>query len=126
MSPSAEDRDQLFKAFGRAFFKRDVDALYETVTEEFIWNSLDQDGNVKSISGRAAVGVQLTTKSPTLTNVRFEDVVYHHAPDATFMTFRLSATNTETGAPHEEVGVERYTFKDSKIAIKDVYRKQTP
>ena len=119
----ADDRDQLFKAFGRAFFKRDVDALYDTVTEDFIWYSLDQSGNVKAVSGRADVGQQLNTRSPKLENVRFEDVVYHHAPDATFMTFRLTATNTETGQPHAEVGVERYTFSDGRIAIKDVYRK---
>jgi ketosteroid isomerase-like protein len=123
MSLPAEDRDQLFKAFGRAFFKRDVDALYETVTEDFVWNALERDGSVKAVSGRDQVSAQLNRRSPQLENVRFEDVVYHHAPDATFMTFRLTATNAQTGQPHEEVGVERYTFRDGRIAIKDVYRK---
>ena len=54
---------------------------------------------------------------------RFEDVVYHHAPDASFMTFRLIETDKATGASREECGVERYTFKDGRIAVKDVYRK---
>jgi ketosteroid isomerase-like protein len=122
-SPSAEERDVLFKAFGRAFFKRDVEALYETVTEDFAWLTLDEAGNGKRVTGREAVGAQLNKRSDKLEKVRFEDVVYHHAPDATFMTFRLTATNIATGQPHEEVGVERYTFKDGKIAVKDVYRK---
>ena len=39
------------------------------------------------------------------------------------MTFRLTATRKSDGAPHEEVGIERYTFKDGRIAVKDVYRK---
>jgi ketosteroid isomerase-like protein len=123
MSLSAGDRDALFKQFGRAFFKRDVDALYETVTEDFVWSSLDADGSPRTITGRAAVAAKLAKRSATLDNIRFEDVVYHHAPDATFMTFRLTATQKATGAPHEEVGVERYTFRDGRIAVKDVYRK---
>ena len=124
MSMPTEDRDVLFKNFARAFFKRDVDALYETVTEDFVWSSLDADGSTRTITGRDAVAEKLNQRSANLENVRFEDVVYHHAPDATFMTFRLTATRKDTGAPHEEVGVERYTFRDGRIAVKDVYRKQ--
>ena len=123
MSLPAEDRDSLFKAFGRAFFRRDVDALYETVTDDFVWYTLDKDGNAQAITGREAVGAQLNQRSATLENIRFEDVVYHHASDATFMTFRLTATNSATGKPHEDIGVERYTFRDGRIAVKDVYKK---
>lgn len=124
MTLPAADRDVLFKNFARAFFKRDIDALYETVTEDFTWASLDADGSTRTITGREAVAAKLNQRSETLENVRFEDVVYHHAPDATFMTFRLTATRKDDGAAHEEVGVERYTFKDGRIAVKDVYRKQ--
>ena len=123
MSMPAEDRDVLFKNFARAFFKKDVDALYETVTEDFIWASLDADGSTRTITGREAVAEKLTPRSATLENVRCEAVVYHPAPDATFMTFRLTATRADTGEPHEEAGIERYTFKDGRIAVKDVYRK---
>ena len=123
MSLPASDRDILFKAFGRAFFKRDVDALYETVTDDFVWLTLDREGNAKAVSGREAVAEQLRQRSPNLENIRFEDVVYHHAPDATFMTFRLTATNKDTGTPYEDIGVERYTFRDGRIAVKDVYKK---
>ena len=47
----------------------------------------------------------------------------HHAPDATFMTFRITYTDTATGRACEETGVERYIFKDGRIALKDVYVK---
>ena len=123
MSLPAESRDALFKGFGRAFFKRDVEALYETVTSDFQWLTLDNDGNKRVITGREAVDAQLQKRSTELENIRFEDVIYHHAPDATFMTFRITATNKATGAPHEDIGVERYTFKDGRIAVKDVYKK---
>ncbi len=123
MSLPASDRDILFKNFSRAFFRRDIDALYETVTEDFTWGSLGPDGATETITGRDAIAARLNQRSTRLDNIRFEDVVYHHAPDATFMTFRLTATRKDTGEPHEEIGVERYTFRDGKIAVKDVYRK---
>ena len=123
MTADTNERDALFKAFGRAFFRRDVDALYETVSPDFTWMSLDPNGDAKSITGRAAVAEQLNKRSDTLESIRFEDVHYHHAPDATFMTFRLTATRKDNGEPHQEIGVERYTFKDGRIATKDVYRK---
>ena len=121
--PTAAERDALFKAFARAFFKRDVDALYETVTPDFVWNTLDEKGAVSTVSGRESVAAQLARRPASLDNLRFEDVRYHHAPEASFMTFRLSATDRRSGEPHVEVGVERYVFRDGRIAVKDVYRK---
>lgn len=123
MSLPDPERDALFKAFGRAFFKRDVDALYETVTDDFVWYTIDESGKARAITGRDAVGTQLQRRSAMLENIRFEDVVYHHAPDATFMTFRLTARKIDTGEPYEDIGVERYTFRDGRIAVKDVYKK---
>ena len=61
------------------------------------------------------------THPGTQANVRFEDVVYHHAPEATFMTYRVTGEVAATGEPFERVGVERYTFNDGRIAEKDVY-----
>jgi ketosteroid isomerase-like protein len=123
MALSAAERDQLFKSFARAFFRRDVDALYQTVAPEFSWHTVDEAGEAHVLSGREAISKQLAKRSDRLENVRFEDVVYHHAPEATFMTFRLTATDKTTGRAHEEIGVERYTFKDGLILTKDVYRK---
>ncbi len=119
-----EQRDQLFKDFARAFFKKDLDALYQTVTDDFAWHSLDENGDGKIVTGRDAVAAQLSRPAGALENVRFNDVVYHHTPEASFMTFRITAVRKDTQEPHEEIGVERYTFRDGKIAIKDVYRKR--
>jgi len=123
MPPTPLERDALFKAFGRAFFKRDSVALYEVCSDDFTWMTFREDGVAKTITGKVAIDAQLQQRSAVLENVRFEDVHYHHAPEATFMTFRLTATRKDTGAAHEEIGIERYTFKDGRIAMKDVYRK---
>lgn len=123
MSPSSSERDALFKTFGRAWFKRDAELLYQATTPDFRWLSVDADGRVRVITGKDAVAAEFAAMGGGNVQRRFEDVVYHHAPDASFMTFRLIETDKGTGAAREEAGVERYTFKDGRIAVKDVYRK---
>lgn len=125
MAPTAAERDVLFRTFGRAWFKRDAELLYEAVAPDFVWQANDGDGAVRRITGKAAVAEALAATATGNVQRRFEDVVYHHAPEATFMTFRLIETDKETGAVREEAGVERYTFKNGRIALKDVYRKPT-
>ena len=44
-------------------------------------------------------------------------------PTRLFMTFRVSEIMRETGERRVQLGVERCTFRDGKIATKDVYRK---
>lgn len=123
MSPSSSERDALFKTFGRAWFKRDAELLYLATTPDFRWLSVDADGRVRIITGKDAVAAEFAAMGGGNVQRRFEDVVYHHAPDASFMTFRLIETDKDTGATREEAGIERYTFKDGRIAVKDVYRK---
>ena len=54
---------------------------------------------------------------------RFHDVAYHHAGDFSFMTFRVSETLRANGEQREQRGIESYSFRDGKLATKDVYRK---
>ena len=122
-SPSSADRDALFKTFGRAFFKRDLDLMYQAVTPDFVWASHGPDGTVVALRTRAEVAGHFADQSGKVEGVRFSDVIYHHAADATFMTFKMSHVDKATGRTIEEAGVERYTFRDGRIALKDVYRK---
>lgn len=123
--PSSAERDALFKTFGRAWFKRDVALLYEAVTPDFEWRFSDGAGRRATIGSREAVAAEFAAMSARASKVQFADVVYHHAPEATFMTFRVIETDPVTGAVlAEDVGVERYTFRDGRIAVKDVYRKR--
>ena len=120
MVPSIEARDELFKKFGRAFFKQDLDAMYEVVTEDFTYSILVADAP-RIMKTRQQVADFFIERKGTQKDVRFEDVVFHHAPDATFMTYRVVGVEVASGAAFERVGVERYTFRDGRIAEKDVY-----
>ena len=120
MNPSTEARDVLFKKFGRAFFKQDLDAMYEVVTEDFTYSILVND-EPRQMNTREQVAAFFDERRGIQKDVRFEDVVFHHAPDATFMTYRVTGKDAATDAPFERIGVERYTFRDGRIAEKDVY-----
>ena len=120
MNPTESARDLLFKKFGRAFFKQDLDAMYEVVTANFTYSIL-VDGATRTMQIRDQVAAFFKERNGTQRDVRFEDVVFHHAAEATFMTYRVTGTDLATGATFEKVGVERYTFKDGRIAEKDVY-----
>ena len=65
----------------------------------------------------------MPSKKALFSAQRFHDVAYHHAGDMTFMTFRVSETVRATGEQREQRGVESYTFRDDRLATKDVYRK---
>ena len=123
MIPSPDERDELFKRFARALFRGDMDALYQAVTADFVWSFHDGLAVTKSLRGPDAIAAHLAEQKALLSAQRFHDVVYHHAGDISFMTFRVSETVRATGEQREQLGIERYGFADGKLATKDVYRK---
>ena len=128
MAPSVAEREALFRAFARAFFKEDLDALYGVVSEDFIWHAppVGAGASSRAIQGREAIGAYFAERRALYQSVRFEDVTYHHAADASFMSFRMIAVARADGETHQVLGVERYVFKDGKLALKDVYVKPLP
>ncbi len=123
MAPAPAERDELLKGFARALFKGDIDALYAVVTPDFLWSFHDGLGLTKSLADPVAIAAHLAEQKALLSAQRFHDVVYHHAGEMTFMTFRVSETLRATGEAREQRGIESYTFADGKLATKDVYRK---
>ena len=121
--PSATERNELFKRFARALFGADINALYQLVTPDFRWSFHDGLVVTKSLTGPAAIRTHLAEQKALLSAQRFHEVAYHHAGDMTFMTFRVSETVQATGEQREQRGIESYTFRDGKLATKDVYRK---
>jgi ketosteroid isomerase-like protein len=126
MAPSLAERDQLFKDFARALFRNDMDALYQFVTSDFLWSFHDGLTVTKSLTGPDAIGAHLTEQKTLFSDQRFHDVAYHHAGELTFMTFRVSETLRASGEQREQRGIESYTFRDGRLATKDVYRKPVP
>ena len=123
MTPAAAERDALFQAFARALFKNDMDAMYEVVTPGFVWRYHDGISMERVLTGRAAIAAHIAERKAFFSASRFHDVVYHHLPEVSFMTFRVSETVRATGEQREQCGIEHYTFEDGKLATKDVYRK---
>ena len=123
MIPIPADRDELFKRFARALFKGDMDALYQVVTPDFVWSFHDGLAVTKSLGDADAIAAHLAEQKALLSAQRFHDVAYHHAGDISFMTFRVRETVRATGEPREQRGIEHYTFRNGRLATKDVYRK---
>ena len=94
--------------------------MYEVVTEDFVWSVMHEE-ELRRLDSKEKVRGFFEERRGKNANVRFEDVVYHHAPDATFMTYRMTGTEVATGQDFERVGIERYTFRDGRLAEKDVY-----
>lgn len=117
------ERDALFQAFSRALFKGDLDALYQVVSSDFIWSYHDGLSVTKSLGSAAAIAAHIAEQRTLFSAQRFHDVTYHHLPDQTFMTFRVTETIKATGETREQSGIEQYTFKAGRIATKNVYRK---
>jgi ketosteroid isomerase-like protein len=123
MPPNATERDALFSGFARALFKGDLDALYQVVTPDFVWCYHDGLSEERVLASREAIADHITERKAFFAESRFHEVVYHHLPDVSFMTFRVSEIVRSTGERREQRGIERYTFTSGKIATKDVYRK---
>jgi len=123
MHPTAAERDALFEAFARALFRQDMDALYEVVSPGFVWCYHDGVSPERVLADRSAILEHLAERKAFYSASRFHDVVYHHLPEVSFMTFGVSETVRATGEQREQRGIECYTFEGGKIATKDVYRK---
>jgi hypothetical protein len=117
------EREELFRAFGRAFFKKDVEALYRVVTSDFQWRGQDDTGGVRLLDSPEAITRHFARQKELFSEQRFRDVVYQHLPDISFMTFAMTEVRRDNGAASDHQGVELYAFRDGRIALKDVYRK---
>ena len=103
-----------------------MDALYRVVTPDFTWSFHDGVAVTKSLASPAAIREHLAEQKALFSAQRFHDVAYHHAGELSFMTFRVSEILRAGGEQREQRGIESYTFRDGRLATKDVYRKPIP
>ena len=73
MNPTAEERDALFKAFGRAFFKQDLDAMYQVVTDDFTYSILVND-QPRRMNTREQVAAFFEERQGIQKDVRFKQL----------------------------------------------------
>ncbi len=123
MTPAPSDRDVLFKVFAKALFKADMPALYRAVAPDFLWSFHDGLSVTKALAGPDAIAAHIAEQKTLFAEQRFHDIAYHHLPEVSFMTMKVSEVVRATGERREQRGVESYTFRDGLILTKDVYRK---
>lgn len=125
-APTADVRDALLKAFAKALFAGDLDALYQVVTPDFVWSLPIGPAApfARRLSGRKDLAAYFAERDRLYSQMRFNDVAFHHAPDVTLMTFRVSGVWRATNESFEMQGMEQYRFRDDKICLKDAYWKR--
>jgi ketosteroid isomerase-like protein len=122
---STARRDALMRLFNKAMFARDMQALYQAVTEDFVWRvAIGPAAPVaRELGGPDAIAAYLDERTRTYENLRFNDVVTYHAPTCSFVSFRLTGHRRADASAVDVLGLERFAFRDDRIALKDAYWK---
>ena len=115
--------DDLFRRFGKAFNKADVEEIVACVTDDFEWRlaaGARPSGTV--LKGKDALKRYFGDKSQAHREARCSEARIHHAGDKLFGTFRVTGID-HAGKPFDRYGIDLYELKDGKIALKDSYLK---
>jgi len=115
--------DDLFRRFGKAFNKADVEEIAACVTDDFEWRLASGDrpsGTV--LKGKDDLRRYFADRSRAPREARYSEARIHRAGDKLFGTFRVTGTDAE-GQPFDRYGIDLYELRDGKIALKDSYLK---
>lgn len=118
-------REELMRQFNKAMFARDMQALYQAVTEDFTWQvAVGPSAPVaRALQGPSAILAYLDERAQRYEKLRFNDVATYHAPDCSFVSFRLTGLRRADASAVDVLGLERFAFRDGRIALKDAYWK---
>jgi ketosteroid isomerase-like protein len=108
-----------------AFFKRELGALRDCITEDFEWHfALGPDApHGRLYKGIAGIEQGFAERDRLMRDVRYNDVETELAGDRALMEYRVTGTFLD-GGPFNLRGVEVLSFRDGRLAKKDVYWKQ--
>ena len=115
--------DDLFRRFGKAFNKADVEEIAACVTDDFEWRlaaGTQPSGQV--LKGKDDLRRFFADKSRAHREARYSEARIHRSGDKLFGTFRVTGIDA-AGKPFDRYGIDLYELKDGKIALKDSYLK---
>ena len=115
--------DDLFRRFGKAFNKADVDEIAACVTDDFEWRlaaGARPSGTV--LNGKAGLRAYFADKSQAHREARYSEARIHRSGDKLFGTFRVTGVDAK-GQPFDRYGVDLYEVEGGKISLKDSYLK---
>ena len=116
--------DDLFRRFGKAFNKADVEEIAACVTDDFEWrlNAGGAAGRPRAEGqGRPARAIS-PTRARRIARRAISEARIHRAGDKLFGTFRVTGID-HAGKPFDRYGIDLYELRDGKIALKDSYLK---
>lgn len=115
----------LLRTFGKAFNAGDIDEILACVTDDFEWRLASgpdaPDGRI--VRGKDAVRQALRERQAEIREIRFSETEVFIADDQVIGRFRATGTYA-TGQPIDVRGVDLYTVRDGRIAVKDSYWKR--
>ena len=118
--------DDLFRRFGKAFNKADVEEIAACVTDDFEWrlNAGAAGGSPGGavLKGKEGLRAHFADKSRAHREARYSEARIHRSGTALFGTFRVTGIDAK-GQPFDRYGIDLYELKDGKIALKDSYLK---
>ena len=122
----ADAIDDLFRRFGKAFNKADVEEIAACVTDDFEWR-LNAGAAGGSPAGRVLKGkddlrAHFADRSQAHREARFSEARIHRAGDKLFGTFRVTGID-HAGKAFDRYGIDLYEIRDGKISLKDSYLK---
>jgi len=115
--------DDLFRRFGKAFNKADVEEIAACVSDDFEWRlaaGARPAGTV--LKGKDDLRRYFADKSQAHREARYSEARIHRSGDKLFGTFRVTGIDAK-GQPFDRYGIDLYELKDGKIALKDSYLK---
>ncbi len=123
---SAEQLEALLKAFGQAFNSHDAESLVSMMTEDCVFRmAMGSAPGGNEVTGREAVREAFLQTFANFPNARR----IPRAPDFVVGNRGVSewtyqATRQSDGVRFDMAGVDIFTFRDGKIAMKDTFRKE--
>ena len=125
-SPPAPVTTATLEAFSAAWNAHDVDALMSFMSEDCVFQTAaGPDACGTRIVGAAAVRQAFALAWQTVPDAQWTKGVHFVSGD--FGTSQWTFTGTAAdGSRIETDGIDVFTFKDGKIALKNVFRKARP
>lgn len=118
-------REQSLANFFKAMATRDAGEVYEIVAPDFVWRlPIGPDSPyARELSSRAQLAQYMQERTRIYSAFRACNKRFHHAQDATFMTFRIEAVRQRDNAQVDVLALERFLFRRGLIVELDVYWK---
>ena len=93
--------------------RRDIDAIVESMTSDFVWYNVTSDSTAPEVTGRDALRDFVTRYFARVPDARSEGADF--ISSGAFVSFRETARWTDAAGKHEQETIAVYEVSDGKI-----------